>query len=115
MKTIIQTPGFEARKELIDFVTSRVGKLDSFNDSIVECLVRLKVEKSATRDTKVCEIKLAIPGNDLFASRRSASFEEAIQKTVEAVRQQINHRRSATSHEKFSGSGASPEPEEESL
>ena len=40
-------------------------------------------------DNKVCEIRLAVPGNDLFAKKHSDSFEDAVTKVIDALREQI--------------------------
>jgi putative sigma-54 modulation protein len=90
MKIIIQTPDFKADQKLIDFVTGKVEKLGKFSDRIHEANVTLKLDKSETRENKICEIKLAIPGNDLFASRQCKTFEEAAAKSSDAVRSQIS-------------------------
>ena len=68
MKIDIQTPGIKARQELLDLITEKVSKLEHLSDRILEARVLLKTEKSDIRDNKICEIRLVIPGNDLFAS-----------------------------------------------
>ncbi len=60
-----------------------------FSDRIIESRVLLKLDKSDTKENKISEIKLIIPGNDLFASKQAKSFEEATTKAVEALRRQI--------------------------
>lgn len=92
MRIDIQTPDFRASEQLLEFVTEKIGKLTRFSDQIFEAAVTLKVDKSTTRENKMCEIRLGIPGNDLFASRQCKSFEEATAKTVDALRSQIETR-----------------------
>jgi ribosomal subunit interface protein len=89
MKTIIQSPDFKAQQDLIDFVNEKVEKLTLFSDRIIESRVLLKLDKSDTKENKISEIKLVIPGNDLFASKQAKSFEEATTKAVDALRRQI--------------------------
>ena len=89
MKIIIQTPDFKAQPELMDYVNEKVEKLGQFSDRILESRVLLKLDRSDTKDNKISEIKLVIPGNDLFASKQGKSFEEATAKAVEALRSQI--------------------------
>jgi putative sigma-54 modulation protein len=89
MKTIIQSPDFKAQPELIDFVNEKVEKLALFSDRIIESRVLLKLDKSDSKENKISEIKLIIPGNDLFASKQAKSFEEATAKAVDALRKQI--------------------------
>jgi ribosome-associated translation inhibitor RaiA len=49
----------------------------------------LKLDKSDTKENKICEIKLVIPGQDLFASKQSNTFEDALMQTIEAVKPQV--------------------------
>ena len=89
MKINIQSLSFHANDKLIDFAEDKINKLTQYSGRVMEAQVTLKAVKSATRNSKVCEIKLAIPGNDLFASKRCDSFEEAILKSSEALKQQL--------------------------
>ena len=93
MKIIIQTPDFKAARKLTTFVESNVQKLQSFDDRILEARVWLRIEESDSDEAKVCEIKLVIPGNDLFASRRSTSFEDSVKMAIEALKHQIDHQK----------------------
>ncbi len=89
MKINIQTPGIKARPELVELVNLKVAKLGQLSDRILEARVLLKTDKSATRDNKVCEITLVIPGNDLFAKRQSETFEKALLSAVSTSKEQI--------------------------
>ncbi len=89
MKVIIQTPGFKADEKLLDFITRKLEKLEQLNDGILEGDVCLKLDKSDTRENKICEIKLAVPGKDLFAAKQSQSFEEATTKAITALKRQV--------------------------
>ena len=89
----VQSIHFDADKKLVEFVEDKVGKLSQFYDKIIGGEVFLKLE-SADRDNKVAEIKIKIPGKDLFAKKQSKSFEEATDEAVEALRRQINKHKS---------------------
>lgn len=93
MKIQLQATDFKPQDELVDFVNEKLGKLDRYADNILEARVTLKLDKSDVRENKVCEVKLAVPGNDLFASRHGKSFEEATADVVEALRKQIEARK----------------------
>lgn len=80
---------FDADVKLLDFIESKVGKLDQFHDNIIKSEVFLRVDKADNAENKVAEIKLAIPGKELFAKRQCKSFEEATDSAVEALRRQI--------------------------
>ena len=91
MNTTIQSLHFTARPELIEFTKEETAKLAHLNSAILSADVTLKLENSDTRDNKVCEIRLSIPGNDLFAKRQCATFEEAVKQVINALRQQLEH------------------------
>ena len=91
MKINIQTPGFKARKELLELIDEKVGKLSHLSDRILEAHVLIKSDKSDTRDNKVCEISLVIPGNDLFAKRQAQTFERAVHDAVITSKRQITN------------------------
>lgn len=93
MKITIQTPDFKADQKLLDFINEKVEKLGKFTDLIHDAGVTLKLDRSDTRDNKICEIRLGVPGNDLFAAKQSKTFEEAASKAIEALRSQIESRK----------------------
>jgi putative sigma-54 modulation protein len=80
---------FDADKKLIEFIHEKVDKLATQFDKIIDGEVILKVENSSDDENKVAEIKLLIPGSDMFAKKQSKSFEEATDMAVEALRRQL--------------------------
>lgn len=93
MKVIIQTPDFKATPQLQEFADSRVQKLTTFYNNIVEARVCLKLDHSENKENKICELQVVIPGNDLFASKRAGTFEESVTLAVEAIRHQAEKRK----------------------
>jgi len=89
MKLNIQSIHFDADQKLLDIIQTKSDKLDQYFDRIVSGEVFLRLEKSDSRENKLVEIKLIVPGNDLFASKRAASFEEAVDECIEALRRQV--------------------------
>lgn len=80
---------FDADARLLDFVQTKIEKLNTFHDQIISCEVFLRVEKSDDRENKVSEVKIHVPGADFFAKRKALSFEAGIDEVVEAIRRQI--------------------------
>jgi putative sigma-54 modulation protein len=80
---------FDADRKLIEFIQERVNKLSNYYDKIIDSEVILKVANSNDSENKVAEIKLMIPGNDVFAKKQCKSFEEATDMAVEALRRQL--------------------------
>ncbi len=89
MNIKIQSVNFDADKKLVSFVEGRVGKLQQYFDNIVGVESFLKVEKSESFDNKTVEIKVLLPGKEIFAKKQSKSFEEAADESVEALRRQL--------------------------
>lgn len=80
---------FTADKKLIDFVNEKVGKLELFYDNIIASEVFLRLDKDQEGENKVAEVKILIPGKELFAKKQCKSFEEAADLAVEALRKQV--------------------------
>ena len=80
---------FDADQKLIDFIQKKADKLETFYDRIIDGEVFMRLEKNDSKDNKLIEIKLNIPGNQLFASEKSKSFEAAADAAIEGLRRQI--------------------------
>lgn len=89
MKIRVQSIHFTADVKLLDFIQKKADKLDQFFDQIISGDVYLRLEKTEDEANKISEIKLSIPGNDLFAKEQCKSFEEATDKAVESLRRQL--------------------------
>lgn len=89
MKITINAVKFDADKKLEDFVEKKVNKLEKFYEDIVHAEVYLRVEKPQAVDNKISEIKVELPGTELFAKKQGQTFEIAIEQTVDALRKQI--------------------------
>jgi putative sigma-54 modulation protein len=94
MKFIVQSIHFDADSKLVDFIQKKVDKLGTFYDDIIGGEVFLRLDKSTTQDNKIVEIKLNVPGKDLFAKKQSKTFEEATEIVVEALKTQIEKKKS---------------------
>jgi putative sigma-54 modulation protein len=89
MNLKIHSIHFDADQKLIKFIETKLTKIDQLFDNIVAFEVFLRLVNSQAADNKVAEIKVEIPGNDLFASRQAKSFEEAIDQCIDALKVQL--------------------------
>jgi putative sigma-54 modulation protein len=89
MKIKIQSIHFDADQKLLDHIQEKVKKLNHFYDGIISGDVILRVEKNTVPENKIAEIRLLIPGNDLFTKKQCKTFEEAIDTGVEALTKQV--------------------------
>src|SRR6056297_3470569 len=89
----IHSVHFDADSKLVDFVEKKVSKLDQFYDNIIGAEVFLRLEKDQSPENKISEIKLQIPGSDLFAKKQTDTFEESTDIAVNALRKQLTKRK----------------------
>ena len=89
MEIKIQSLHFTPKQELTDFINEKVSKLSHFYHRIESGEICLKLDKSDKTENKICEIRLVVPGNDLFAKRQCKTFEEATNETIGALQKQI--------------------------
>ena len=88
MKVQIQSIHFDADQKLIDFIQRKLDKLDTFYDRAIDSEVILRVNNEGV-ENKTVEIKLNVPGEQLFAHKTNGSFEAATDHCAEALRRQI--------------------------
>lgn len=89
MQVQVHSVHFDADAKLLEFIQSRLSKLEQFHDQIIGTEVFLRLDKSDVKENKVAEIRMAVPGKELFAKKQSRSFEESTDVAVEALRKQI--------------------------
>jgi len=89
MNIKIQSIKFDADKKLTDFIEKKVNKIERYFDNIVDVEVFLRLQNSQELDNKIAEIRIKVPGSDLFAQRQSKTFEEAVDDCVDALKIQI--------------------------
>lgn len=88
MKLQIHSIHFDADQKLIDFIQKKADKLETFYDRIVDGEVFLRLNNTGI-ENKTVEIKLNIPGSQLFAKEEAKSFEEGTDLATEALRRQL--------------------------
>jgi len=89
MSTKVHSVHFDADVKLLDFINSKVDKLNVFFDQIVVKEVFLRVENASDKSNKIAEVRLLLPGKELFAKKQSRTFEQATDMAVEALRRQM--------------------------
>jgi len=98
MKLQIQSIHFDADQKLLEFVQKKLDKLDTFYDRILGAEVYLKLENDSQKENKLVHVKLNIPGNDLMSKEQAGTFEEAVDKSVENLKNQIKKQKERASH-----------------
>jgi len=89
MNVKINSLHFKTDQKLDDFVTNKINKLYQLFDNINGAEVTLKVDNDESRENKIAEIQLGVPGNELYAKKQCKSFEEATDSAVDALKKQL--------------------------
>lgn len=99
MKLQMHSIHFDADTTLIDFIQKKADKLEKFFDRIIDGEVFMRLEKNESNENKMIEIKLNIPGNQLFAKQKGKTFEAATDEAVESLRRQLKkHKEKLVAH-----------------
>lgn len=89
MRVNINAVHFKADKKLQTFIKEKMEKLTQVFDGVIDGEVSLKLDNTDSRDNKITEIRLVVPGTNLYAKKQSATFEESTDTAVEALRRQL--------------------------
>jgi putative sigma-54 modulation protein len=89
MKLQMHSIHFDADQKLINFIQKKADKLDTYYDQIIDGEVFMRLDKNNKSENKIVEIKLNVPGKQLFAKNQTDSFEAAADEAVEGLRRQI--------------------------
>jgi putative sigma-54 modulation protein len=88
MKLQVHSIHFNADIKLISFIQKKLNKLETFYDRMVDGEVFLRLNNEGI-ENKTVEIKLRVPGNQLFAIEKAKSFEAATDLAADALRMQL--------------------------
>ena len=89
MNIQIHSIHFDADKDLLTLINNKLNKLVTFNDSIISADVFLRIEKNNEMENKFVDVKMHVPGKELFAKRHATTFEAALDEVTEALRRQV--------------------------
>lgn len=81
MDVIIQSLGFKHGDDLENYIREKLEKLTP-GDNIIRANVILYLGPSRTTPNDYCEIRLEVPGNDLFVKEHSTDFYQSVDQTV---------------------------------
>ncbi len=82
MQVIISGKSIELTEAIKDYAEKKISSLEKFYDNILraEVVVGLETRHHLKGKNFVCECKLVVPGNDLFATKEEANLYKAIDK-----------------------------------
>jgi len=88
MKINIQAP-WEVNDYTKDQITSKVEKLTNYFDRLQSADVFMKIKDKEAPEDKLIEIRLRMPGPEMFARANSDTFEKAVALVSEKLRKQL--------------------------
>jgi putative sigma-54 modulation protein len=88
MKLQVHSIHFNADQKLVDFIQKKIDKLELFYDRLTDGEVFLRLNNEGI-ENKTVEIKLNVPGTQLFAIEKAKSFEAAADQATAALRMQL--------------------------
>lgn len=93
----VNTVHFTADEKLVDYIHDKVKKLEQIYDHIIASEIYLRIDKSESKENKIAEVKILLPGNELFAKKQCKSFEEAADAAVSALKKQVEKHKNKNS------------------
>ncbi len=94
MNVNIQTVRFDADTQLMEYVSRKLQKLNTFHDRIIQVNVFLKLDNVVhTIKDKIAEIRVHVPRHDFFVKSTSKSFEESFDDAFESIVNQIKRKK----------------------
>ncbi|MGE9312513.1 HPF/RaiA family ribosome-associated protein [Niabella sp. CJ426] len=94
MNVNIQTVNFNADQKLIELVSRKMEKLNTFHDRIIESDVFLKLDNVVHNiKDKIVEIKVHVPRHSFFVKSTSKSFEESFEAAFDSLVNQVKRRK----------------------
>ncbi len=90
MEVSIQSIHFDINEKLKAFINKKLDKLEHRNPCITYAEFNLRVVKPETAMNKNVILKLGVPNQgDMVADKTADTFEEAVDKCLEAVEKQL--------------------------
>ncbi len=89
MKLQMSAQQFSADQKLLSFIQTKADKLDLFFDKIIDGEVFLRLENDESKENKIIEMKLNVPGSTLFVKEKGKTFEIATDGAIDALRSQL--------------------------
>ena len=89
MKVMINSVHFKADQKLEDFITQKVEKLCAKHSDVISAEVALKLDNTDTPENKIADVRIMLKGHDLYSSKQCKTFEEAVDKAIDALKNQV--------------------------
>jgi ribosome-associated inhibitor A len=85
-------------ESLTNLINEKLVGVQNKYDWVIKADVFIKTENDKQGKGKVCEVRLSLPGPQVFASANAASFEAAVAGAIHAVEKQLGQRKAKLIH-----------------
>lgn len=103
MKHNIEFVNFSRSENLENIIVEKLEALSQKYDWLIRAEVFLKDVNKAKLGGQSCEVRLSLPGPQIFASAEEEKYEVAISKTFEALEKQLRQRKEKMKNKKVDG------------
>ena len=83
----VQSVKFDADEKLLAFVNNKIDKLSKFFDGFLKADVTLSLLPDELN--KEVKIRLQVPGDDIYVTRKAKSFEDAVVDCTDVLKGQL--------------------------
>lgn len=97
MKILIEAP-WEVNDYTKGIIEDKLQKLDKFNGDILRADVYLKMGDNLIPNDKIVQVRLHVPGQDIFAEANSDTLEKAANEVSDKLRAQLLKRKDKKSN-----------------
>lgn len=94
MEVNVQFVKMPTSESMEAFVNKRLEKLAKRYEWIIKADVFYKIENDPKGKGKICDIKLSLPGPQIFATSDEVSYEAATDETIRDIEKQLKKRKS---------------------
>lgn len=89
MKVNMQSVNFNVDQKLVNFTNQKLSKLESHFSKIISANVFMKVDNTSSKENKVTEILLSIPGGELVVKKTFKTFEQGVDQCLTSLERQL--------------------------
>ena len=93
MTVNFQYVDIDASEWLSEHATEKLNNLANKYEFLISADVFFKEDKNEPVDSKICNIKLSLPGPQIFASSNQKNYEMAVKKTISDLEVQLKKRK----------------------
>jgi putative sigma-54 modulation protein len=89
MTITINPVNFNVSKDLIERIEAIFGEVDKYNDQLVGLDIYLKSLTETDTGEKMVEVKIFLPGKNLFVAEKADDFVSAAQQAFDVVKRVV--------------------------